>query len=606
MYLLHQPSNDYFAPCKTFSRTILTWVISGLFLILFSTQVHAENTPPPSNQAPAEKNQPELSPIEDRQIKLFQVIKRSAEIRKDLRELQKKEATKEITDRITQSQKALDSLNNNFETLATQLQSEEIPRVEEVAFNWTEELQEITKPILKAIREISSRPRKIETLKAKIESLKTKIKNHEKAKKNLGELRENKFNIPDEINKNGATVPKKELLKDFNDSLDILYDKYNPEILVLKLGEAESNLIKIQQSDKSIFSVVTEVFGDFFRVRGKNLFVSLFIFGGLWWILFLAYKLLSENTRILDRLNRPTRKIVKAFYNFFIFGVSAMAGLLSLYLMDDWLLLSIVVIFLMALGWASRQLIPKFLLELRLILNLGPVREGERLFWQGVPWLVKDLGMYAILKNPRLEGGSFKLPVGKLADEHSRPFVKEEEWFPTEIGDWVVLSDDTFGKVVSQTPEQVILENLGSRKHYLTPEFLTLKPRNISSGYALVIKFGLDYGVQDKICEDIPELFKTGLEKQFSDELEASPPVFEKLKVQFDEAGASSLNLIIIVVVNGKYAEEYYSFKRQINKKLVSICNENNLTIPFNQITLNLSSKMEDLTHGALKNKDSI
>lgn len=163
--------------------------------------------------------------------------------------------------------------------------------------------------------------------------------------------------------------------------------------------------------------------------------------------------------------------------------------------------------FLIALGWTSRQLIPKFLQELRLILNFGTVREGERMFWKGVPWLVKEIGVNAILMNPRLEGGLINLPVGELIGQHSRPFVKEEEWFPTDTGDWVILSDDTYGKVLSQTPEQVILENLGSRKYYLSPEFLTLKPKNLSSGFTLRIKFGLDYGVQSRICHELPDLF---------------------------------------------------------------------------------------------------
>ncbi len=607
MYLSHQLSKYQFSPRKMFSRKTWIWVTAGLFLILFSTQVYAEKNIPSKDQTSAEKKQPELDPLEDRQVNLFLVVKKSVGIRKELVDLSKKASTKEIEDQIKSLQKELETLNNSFETLSTQLHGEEIPKVEEIQISWTDELQEITKPILKSIREITSRPRRIESLNAKIEALKVQIKNYETARKNLNDLDQIKPNALKQAEKsNGEKLEKKDLVNNFKTKLDALYDKYNPEFLVLKLGQAEASLAKIQQSDKSIFGVLAEAFSDFFEVRGRNLFISLASFAGVWWSLFHVYRIFSEKTRFLDALNRPARKIIKASYNFFIFGLAVLAGLLALYLLNDWLLLSMLAMFLIALAWTSRQLLPRFLQELRLILNFGSVREGERLFWKGVPWLVKDLGMYAILMNPRLEGGSIKLPVGELAAEHSRPFVKEEDWFPTEIGNWVILSDDTFGKIISQTPEQVIVEHLGSRKYYLTPEFLTLKPRNLSSGYTLVIKFGLDYGTQDKICEDLPELFKTNLEKYFRDELEATPPAFEKLKVQFDEAGASSLNLIIIAVVNGKYAEEYYSFKRTINKELVSICNENNLTIPFNQMTLSLSPQMEDLAHNAIKEKGSI
>lgn len=271
------------------------------------------------------------------------------------------------------------------------------------------------------------------------------------------------------------------------------------------------------------------------------------------------------------------------------------ASLFSLYIVDDWLLLSLLFLVLVAIAWTSRQFIPKFLKELNLILNFGTVREGERIFYEGIPWLIKEIGFHVILHNPRLEGGCIRVPVGKLIGCSSRSFVKEEEWFPTQLGDWVILEEDVFGKVVSQTPEQVILKNKGSRRVYLTPEFLTLKPRNLSSGYLIVVKFGLDYSTQNKICEEIPDLFQSGLEEKFSDKLGCQPPIIEYFKVKFDRAGPSSLDLIILAGVDGGHAAEYYSLQRDINKTLVSICNAEGFTIPFNQMTLTMASGLSEV-----------
>ena len=124
-----------------------------------------------------------------------------------------------------------------------------------------------------------------------------------------------------------------------------------------------------------------------------------------------------------------------------------------------------------------------------------------------------------------------------------------------------------------------------------------MKPRNISSGFALVVKFGLDYAEQARICEELPELFQADVEKHIADLQEQKPPVFDLIKVQFSDAGASSLNLILIAMVNGTYAQDYFSLQRRLNNIMVQTCNENNLVIPFNQMTLSLSPDTIDLVN---------
>ena len=130
---------------------------------------------------------------------------------------------------------------------------------------------------------------------------------------------------------------------------------------------------------------------------------------------------------------------------------------------------------------------------------------------------------------------------------------------------------------------------------YLTTEFLTLKPRNLSTGYLIVVNFGLDYSIQNRICDEIPKLFQSYLEETFREKLESHPPVLQHLKVKFDHAGPSSLDLIIMVNVNGSLAEDYFSLKRNINKALVSCCNAEGFTIPFNQLTINLPPSINNL-----------
>lgn len=536
------------------------------------------------------------SPLEKLRFQLLQVTKMNELNREELKDLQKKAPTREITGRIEQLQNEIEDLNKNFETLATQLHATEIPAQQNKEMGWLEELQEITRPLLNALREITQRPRRIDNLKARIESIQSQILSYQGARENLESLLKLNGKYPEITNdEKNNRVNSKQIIDNYNENLQRLADKYNPELLQLELEETKRSLNELQTDGTTVLSVVSESIGDFLKERGNHFLLAVSTFFGLLWFLSFLYKTIQDRTKMFSKFNRSARKIVKTVYNLLIFAVSALISLLVLYLLNDWLLLSFIVMFLIALGWTSRQLIPKFLQELRLILNFGTVREGERMFWKGVPWLVKEIGVNAILMNPRLQGGVINLPVGELIGHHSRPFVKEEEWFPTDTGDWVILSDDTYGKVLSQTPEQVILENLGSRKYYLSPEFLTLKPKNLSSGFTLRIKFGLDYGVQSRICHELPDLFLSGLEKNTQDLQDSKPPVFDFLKVQFADPGASSLNLVVIAGVNGAYGDDYYSLQRKINTIMVQICNENDLVIPFNQMTLSLSSETMDI-----------
>ena len=555
--------------------------------------------------SPKDSKKPAVSKSVDKtHSQLLQITKRIVIVRKELKELEKESSSKEAADRIVGLHKELDDLIENYEALATQIPKEEIPKDQPKPRGWLDELNEITRPFLNSLREITERPRKIDNLKAVIADLESKIETYKTARKHILSLESAPLEFPDILNKeNKKLISSAEIQAEFKEELAKLKDQYNPEILLVELEEARRNLEKLQSSDQSLFSLASEGIAQFMRVRGRNLIVALGFLFGVWWVLTLMYRKFESRTNLLDKVKRSTRKLTKTVYYLSSLLIAFSASLFSLYIVNDWLLLSLLFLGLLAVGWTFREFFPKFLNELNMILNLGTVREGERIIYEGIPWLVKEIGFHVILHNPRLEGGIVRVPVGKLLGYSSRTFVKEEEWFPTEIGDWVLLDETIYGEVVSQTPEQVILKNKESRRTYLTPEFLTLKPRNLSTGFLLVIKFGLDYSIQDRVCDEIPALFQSSLEKTFRDRLESQPPVINSLNVSFDHAGASSLDLAVLVKVDGSHANEYNSLRREINKALVAICNAEGFIIPFNQMTLTMASdhsEIDDLPEPSL------
>lgn len=71
------------------------------------------------------------------------------------------------------------------------------------------------------------------------------------------------------------------------------------------------------------------------------------------------------------------------------------------------------------------------------------------------------------------------------------------------------------------------------------------------------------------------------------------------MEVRFDNPAASSLKLMIIIHANGKCAERYEENQREIQTALVQICNENKLTIPFSQLTINMDGNLSMQTKSA-------
>ena len=74
------------------------------------------------------------------------------------------------------------------------------------------------------------------------------------------------------------------------------------------------------------------------------------------------------------------------------------------YQRGDVLLLGLMILLFVGLALGARQVLPQYVNEAKLLLNIGPMREGERLVWHGLPWRVESINMYTVLRNPELHG----------------------------------------------------------------------------------------------------------------------------------------------------------------------------------------------------------
>jgi hypothetical protein len=529
---------------------------------------------------PATSFSKEISENSQLQRHLILIAKKAIVLENEVKTLREKSETKENLQKIIDLQIQIDRLNLNFDSMATNLSLEDSSLKKKEKSPWTKQLEEITLPLLQAIRDLTEKPRKVDSLKKRIIKLENTLTIHEEASSNLKILEAARS----EIKKSQKPEEKLYLAR-----LTLLANKYDPELTELNLQEARKDLEDILSTDESLLDSAQIQIKDFFKNRGRNLLVTFAAFCGLWWLLNRFRKWILR-FNLFSQLSPSFGKLFSAAYNIFILIICLLVGMACLYFFNDWLLISLLVMVLILVAWTSRQYIPTFLQEIKLIVNLGTVREGERLIWNGVPWLVNDIGLNATLINQNLEGGEIRLPVKNLIDKHSRPVVEGEPWFPTKTADWVILKDGSYGCVKHQTLEQVVLTLKGkSLKYYSTSDFLNQSPLNISAGFRYCIEFGLDYEVQNRICREIPTLFENGLKTILSDFFEGYSPDFNFLEVRFDNPGASSLNLMIVIHADGKCADRHEENRREIQTALVQISNENNLKIPFSQLTINMA-----------------
>jgi hypothetical protein len=528
--------------------------------------------------------EPPSDPQKIRQILLL-LSDQTLRIEKELADLKKMPSTKTVNKQREKLILQLEGLNHNFESLATQLQTEDLYlNKKEEESGWSKELEKLILPLLEAVGDVTEKPRKIERLKKKVVTLESQLKNFQVGQENIQNLL---AMDPQSLD------PKNPQVEKYLAALENLKNKYNIELVQVKLEEARRNLESESKGGESLWGTATRSMQEFFKHRGLNLLITAAIFFVLWYLLTkLRVFIVGEKSFI--KIPPWTRKLLVTAYSIVVLMLCVISSLVALYFMNDWLLLSVIILFMLAIFWASRQFIPRLFQEVRLALNLGTVKEKERVIWNGVPWEVENISIQATLVNPLLEGGQLLLPLGVLIGKHSRPLVEGEPWFPSQVGDWVTLSDGTYGRVEQQTMEQVVLRLKGNTlKFYSTPEFLSTTPMNLSKGFRYDIEFGLDYSVQSRICDEIPKLFEKGLWTHLERHYQKDSPDFTYTKVSFDNAGSSALNLKILVDVEGRCAESYEDIQRDIQSTLVRICNENNLTIPFNQLTVTLPDNLK-------------
>ncbi|WP_462322471.1 hypothetical protein [Halochromatium sp.] len=495
-----------------------------------------------------------------------------AEVQQQLVEARDQVTREDLAARLRELRAELTEQRRQFDRFALEIDLSPFVQEEEQSFDWQRELSNLLKPILAELKSATAESRAIGELRAELDT--------------IGERKTQASQAVDRLEWLLAQEPSGTLRERLEARLEHwqrLADEATNRYTALDL-QLQSKL----EERQSLLDETTSYARNFVQTRGLNLLLAIAAFG----LVFFGVRWLATQ---LMRLRKPhaEKQFSSRLALLLLHVFSVLGGLLAMMAVfnaaGDWFMLGIIIIFLIGIGWASINTLPSQIESVKLILNVGTVREGERILFNNLPYRVESLAFRAQLVNPELDGGIQQLPVRDLVGYHSRPPGDDEVWFPTRLGDWVELDDGLLGQVSHQSPSTVRLTDLGGAEIvYPTSDFLQQHPRRLAERFRIVEHFGIDYAHRAIATSEVPDLMQAAL-------TEALPAMLDEGQLQavtviFAAAGTSSLDYRIEVRLDGSAASSTELIRGAIQRILVDACNRHGWTIPFTQITLHQAS----------------
>lgn len=465
----------------------------------------------------------------------------------------------------------LAELRHRFQAIAIKTDASLFDQTPEEKFDWQQELANVLKPIIAEFKKATKDSRELAELNERLEFNQARKQTAEKALAGLEPLLEADAN-PE------LTEPLRELRNTWTNRLR---DAENQITVV------QTQLARREEEQQSLLEQTRGAASGFVQTRGLNLLFGALAFAGVFFTM--------RGIEVLVHKVRPVKKKGKTFstrltsllWNLFTVIASVGAMLAAFNATGDWFLLSLTLVFLIGVGWAGMKALPAFIEQFRMMLNMGAVRENERLIYQGLPWKVNAIGFRTELLNPDLDGGRMQVPTRLLVGLISRPPGREEEWFPSRARDWVVLSDGLYGRVAYQTPSAVqIITPGGSHTVMPTLQYMERAPKVLSTGFRREIIFRLDYRHQADMLHRIPDTMTQALETRLRDRLGDD---LQHLAVQLAEAADSGLHLAVWVDCGGDSASRWLEIPMWVQQTLVDICNREGWLIPVPQLRIHRS-----------------
>jgi len=435
--------------------------------------------------------------------------------------------------------------------------------------DWREDVSLIAQPVLDSLKEITEKPRRVKELNELIELKNAEIDVSKVALANL------------------ATIPKSDETQLLHGSLLTLKNKWQK-----RLDDAESTIalaniqLKGLAGDQSLSESIYSALVKFAKGRGLTIVMAIAAAWFVWFCVRLLLKVYQHT--LLNKRQKDSRtryRLAKYSVQAMTFSLILIAVFIVFYERHDVLLLGLLILLIVGFVLNAKQLLPRYAREARLLLNLGAMREGERVIYNDLPFRVESINLYTMFKNPELDG-SFRIPLAELTKLTSRP-ITNDTWFPTSAGDVIFLGKGNLLEVHSQNPDTVELKKRGGELLSIpTAQFYTMSMTNLtrSGTFGVTSSFGVDYNHQQISTNEIPQQLKQAVSTAIanSDLAEA----LQEVRVELAEAANSSINYWIFVTMHSRVAFSYFRVERIIQSACIEACGRCGWTIPFPHIAL--------------------
>ena len=507
---------------------------------------------------------------------LQSLIKLQAELKRDIHDLGQQLAAAETAPEKNDIQAQLDKLEVDLQTTTRNLRElgagadiASLRATEETQFSLQEEFFALLKPALKEMKDMTSHVRQKSELKDKIAYYHEKQPVAEVAVANIMGL---------------IATNEDESLERHLESMLVEWRK-QLTVIQSELQSAELQLEKLESSEASLADASQSYLKSFFQKRGRYLAEAVLIVIVILLLSRLSYKAMVKLIPGYRKEHRSFRlRLLDLVHRMITVLLAIMGPMVVFYVVEDWVLFSLGILLLLGIGLTLRNALPRYWQQVQLFLNVGTVREGERIELDGLPWRVREINIFSHLENPTAEL-SQRVRIDDLVELKSRPVKRDDPWFPCKKDDWVMLSDDMRGKVTGISQELVeLIERGGAHRTYQTADFLALSPINLSRSFRLKETIGISYNLQRESVADIPNILKGHVEQRAADEGYADK--LHNLRVEFEKANTSSLDIVVIADFDGALADLHSRLRRAMQRWCVEACNEYGWEIPFTQLTL--------------------
>ncbi|MCO4770608.1 MAG: hypothetical protein KDA24_11310 [Deltaproteobacteria bacterium] len=518
--------------------------------------------------------------LERRQVEGIRVaVERVKYLKSQIVSLERSLAGEENPDELQDLQTRIDAIYEEMDVrrkeliqLSTGLDLDVIDNPDHGAQTLEDEARELLSPLLHEVRAATERPRQIESLNAELDRLGS----------TLSRLAGAVHHLDERLDQTSDERIRKEL-------------QSSRRYLMRRLGATQGamDLVKSQlaalhgTAGKGLVDSAERVMQVFFARRGRNLLWAL---GSVLLVILVGRLLRRLSLRLIraggggdSTLSRVVELLI--YITTLLLAVFAIAAVL--YASGDWVLLTLFSIALVGAFWGARAGLADAWAEVRLLLNVGPVRDGERVVIDGVPWRVQSLHLVCLFENPEFPGTVLRFPLSALVDMHSRPYREDEPWFPTRPGDFV-LFDGLPAEIIQQSPDFVTVKRNASAHNVPTGDFVGMSVTNLSSGFRHRVVLTLDYQHQAIVTKEVPAAVRDAVAAAIA--THSAGEFLTQLGADFDGARDSSLDVEVEADFTGEAAPWWEELNEVIHSAVVDCCTEQGWVIAFPQLTVHQAS----------------